>query len=132
MGNIVRVYREWKMSGDNTWLKKMWPKTKAALEFAWKGVGELKDTTMNWQKRNQPTPWDVNKDGVMEGMQHNTYDIEFFGPNTMTGSLYLAALKASSEMATAMGEPGKANEYNALYEMGKRNMMNGYGTGITI
>ena len=33
---------------------------------------------------------DGNADGLIEGSQHNTYDINFFGPNTMVGSLYLA------------------------------------------
>ena len=30
----------------------------------------------------------------MEGVQHNTYDMEWWGANTMTGSLYLGALRA--------------------------------------
>jgi len=117
MGNIVRVYREWKISGDQDWLKKIWPKTKTALEFAWKGVGNV-SKEMEWQKEKQPIAWDPNKIGVMEGMMHNTYDIEFYGPNTMTTSIYLAALKACSEMATAMGEPGKSKEYLDVYNKG--------------
>jgi non-lysosomal glucosylceramidase len=117
MGNIVRVYREWKISGDNAWLKTLWPKVKLALEFAWKGVGDVKGKYA-WMKQQQALPWDANKDGVMEGVQHNTYDIEFYGPNTMTGALYLAALKASSEMASAMNEPDKAKEYLDVYKSG--------------
>ena len=117
MGNIVRVYREWKISGDNEWLRKIWPKTKAALEFAWKGVGNVSQD-MEWQKDKQPIAWDPKKTGVMETVMHNTYDIEFYGPNTMTTSLYLAALKACSEMATAMGEPAKSKEYLDVYNSG--------------
>ena len=41
---------------------------------------------------------------MMEGRQHNTYDIEFFGPNMMMGALYLGALKASALMASHLGE----------------------------
>lgn len=119
MGNIVRVFREWKMSGDTDWLKKMWPRVKAALEFAWKGVGDV-DGDLSWQKERLFLPWDPNKDGVMEGEQHNTYDIEYYGPNTMTGSLYLAALKASVEMATAVGEKEKADEYQKTFEQGSK------------
>jgi len=119
MGNIMRVYREWKLSGDNEWLKKMWPKTKLALEFAWKGTGSV-PAEKKWMTDNQPQPWDADKDGVMEGLQHNTYDIEFYGPNPMITSLYLGALKACAEMATAMGEQETAKEYLTLYESGKR------------
>ncbi|MGB2762776.1 MAG: GH116 family glycosyl-hydrolase [Candidatus Aminicenantaceae bacterium] len=119
MGNIVRVYREWKLSGDTEWLKKLWPKVKAALEFAWKGVGDV-DKKLIWQKERLLLPWDPDKDGVMEGEQHNTYDIEFYGPNTMTGSLYLAALKASVEMAEAVGDRKKSKEYLIIYEKGSK------------
>ncbi len=117
MGNIMRVYREWKMSGDNTWLGSFWPDVKNALEFAWKGVGDLVEE-YPWMS-NCPVPWDPNKEGVLRGDQHNTYDINFFGPNMMTGSLYLGALKACSEMAMAMNEPQKAMEYTTLYEKGR-------------
>ena len=119
MGNIVRVCRDWKISGDKAWLHKLWPRVKAALEFAWMGVGQV-GADFEWQKKMAPLPWDTNRDGVMEGEQHNTYDIEFYGPNTMTGSLYLAALKAGAEMAKAMGEEKKADEYQRLYESGRQ------------
>ncbi len=119
MGNIVRVYREWKLSGDTEWLKTLWPKVKAALEFAWKGVGEVSED-LKWQKDRLHLPWDPDKDGVMEAEQHNTYDIEFYGPNTMTGSLYLAALRAASEMADAVGDKKKADEYFKIFQKGSK------------
>ena len=119
MGNIVRTYREWKLSGDTEWLKKLWPKVKAALEFAWKGVGEVEEK-FSWQKKRLLLPWDPDKDGVMEGEQHNTYDIEFYGPNTMAGSLYLAALKACVEMAEAVGDGKKSKEYLKIYRRGSK------------
>jgi len=100
MGSIIRVYREWKFSGDNAWLAKFWPKVKLALEYAWN------------------THWDPDKDGIMEGRQHNTYDISFFGPSSMTTSCYLGALKAASQMAEAMGEPDKAEDYLTVYNSG--------------
>jgi hypothetical protein len=65
-------------------------------------------------------PWDPDKDGVMEAEQHNTYDIEYYGPNTMTGSLYLAALKAASKMAEAMGEEKDAQLYEKLFKQGSK------------
>lgn len=121
MGNIMRVYREWKMSGDDTWLGLVWPNVQHALEFAWKGVGELKEE-YPWME-NCPVPWDPDKEGVLRGDQHNTYDINFFGPNMMTGSLYLGALKACSEMAFAMNQPQKSVEYEELYLKGRERYM---------
>jgi len=99
MGQVIQVYREWLLSGDDAWLKRIWPKAKKALEFAFKY-------------------WDANKDGVMEGMQHNTYDNEFHGPNTMMGSLYLCALRAAGEMAAALGKQKDAARYRDLAERG--------------
>lgn len=104
MGCVMKAYREWKLSGDTEWLKKIWPGVKRALEYTW----------------TKPLGWDPNKDGVMEGEQHNTYDIEFYGPNTMMGSLYLGALSAAAEMANALGETEKAKEYQQIYESGRQ------------
>ena len=55
MGSIMRFYREWILSGDMEWLKKYWPKVKAAMAYAWIENG-----------------WDEDKDGIQEGRQHNT------------------------------------------------------------
>lgn len=104
MGSIMRLYREWKFSGDDEFLKKLWHKVKKALEFAW-------------------IEWDKDRDGVMEGEQHNTYDIEFYGPNTMTGLFYLGALKASSEMAEYLGEKEKSGEYLELFQKGSKRIV---------
>jgi uncharacterized protein (DUF608 family) len=101
MGCLLKLYREWKLSGDGAWLRSLWPHAKRALQYA-------------WQK------WDADRDGVMEGEQHNTYDIEFYGPNTMVGTLYLAALRAAGEMAARMGEGEFAEECGRLFESGRR------------
>jgi len=110
MGTVMQTYREWLICGDDEWLRGIWPKAKKALEFAWKH-------------------WDGDRDGVMEGMQHNTYDIEFYGPNTMMGSLYLGALRAGELMAEAVGDDAAAGEYRALRERGSewtdRRLFNG-------
>ncbi|HYM10578.1 MAG TPA: GH116 family glycosyl hydrolase, partial [Bryobacterales bacterium] len=103
MGCVLKVYREWQLSGDGEFLRALWPRVKQALEYAWVG-------------------WDADRDGVMEGEQHNTYDIEFYGPNTFTGALYLAALLAASKMATALGDAEAAGRYHAIYERGSANL----------
>lgn len=102
MGCILKLYREWQISGDDVFLKTMWPNAKRAMEFAWKF-------------------WDADRDGVMEGEQHNTYDIELFGPNPMMTSLYLAALRAAERMAAAVGDSHAAETYREIREKGARN-----------
>lgn len=103
MGAILRVYRDWQLSGDDAFLKEIWPNVKRALEYAW----------------TAPGGWDPDKDGVMEGCQHNTYDIEFYGPNTLMGAMYLGALRAAEEMARALGEGENAASYRAIFESGR-------------
>ncbi len=105
MGGIFKVYREWKISGDTAWLTSLWPNVKKALEFAWEPTN--------------PDLWDADQDGVMEGRQHHTLDMELFGPNSWLSGYYLTALKAASEMARYLGEIDKAEEYNTLFERGK-------------
>ncbi|MBX7134994.1 MAG: hypothetical protein K1X67_20185 [Fimbriimonadaceae bacterium] len=92
MGSIVRLYREWKLSGDEAFLKRVWEKAKIAMEFS------------------QRT-WDPDGDGLPEARASNTYDIEFYGPNPMMAFIYCAALKAMAEMADHLGE----SELAAMY-----------------
>ncbi len=101
MGRIINLYRDWQISGDNGFLKKLWPQAKKALEYAWKS-------------------WDADRDGVMEGEQHNTYDIEFYGPNSMMGTFYLGALLAGSKMAEAVGDRSAARTYQEIFEKGRK------------
>ncbi len=103
MGCVMKVYREWQLSGDDAWLRKLWPEVRRGLEYAWK-------------------KWDVDGDGVMEGEQHNTYDIEFYGPNTMMGTFYLGALLAATRMARRLGDNEAAARYEALFGQGARRL----------
>ncbi len=112
MGTLMKLYLDWKLSGDTGWLRKLWPAAKRAIEFAWIENG-----------------WDADRDGVMEGAQHNTYDIEFFGPNPLSGIWYLGGLRAAEEMARALGDEAAAGEYRRLFEKGRSwidaNLFNG-------
>lgn len=112
MGQIIHAWIDWKISGDEALLKASWPRVKKAIEFAW-----------------VPGGWDANRDGVMEGVQHNTYDVEFYGPNPMCGIYYLGALRAAEEMARASGDSNSAATYRKLFEQGSRwideNLFNG-------
>ncbi len=114
-GDIINVYREWKISGDNEWLKQWWPSVKKALEFA-------------WSKENEDR-WDPEKTGVLIGRQHHTLDMELFGPSSWLNGMYLAALKAAEKMADALGEYDKSKEYAKIFENGSKwveeNLFNG-------
>jgi uncharacterized protein (DUF608 family) len=103
MGEIIKLYRDWRICGDTEWMKGLWPAAKRALEYAF-------------------VQWDADRDGVMEGEQHVTYDVELYGPNPLTGTLYLAALQAGAEMAEASGDTDSAERYRALGEKGTRRL----------
>ncbi len=100
LGTVIRLYREWQLSGDEAFLRELWPQARRALEFAW-------------------TAWDRERTGLIERAQHNTYDIEFYGPNPLTSIIYLGALRAGEEMARALGEEGAADEYRRVFERGR-------------
>ncbi len=112
MGCIMKYYREWQLSGDDAFLKQNWAMVKKALEFCW-----------------IPKGWDPNKDGVMEGSQHNTMDVEYYGPNPQMGFWYLGALRATEEMASYLGDKKFAKTCRDLYENGSawmdENLFNG-------
>ena len=98
-GTILKLYREWQQCGDTDWLRKLWPNAKKAIEFAW-----------------GPHGWDRDGGGMLEWRQHNTYDIEFYGPNTFTGAFFLGALRAASIMAEAVGDAAAAEDYRRRFE----------------
>jgi non-lysosomal glucosylceramidase len=112
MGQIIHAWIDWKISGDDAFLRSMWPRVKKAMAFAW-----------------VPGGWDADRDGVMEGVQHNTYDVEFYGPNPLCGIYYLGALRAAEEMGRAAGDDTPADSYRKLFEQGSRwidaNLFNG-------
>ena len=68
MGNIIKVCRDWKLSGDTAWLAGLWNKVKKAISFAWAQSNEDK--------------WDPGQTGVITGRQHHTLDTELFGPSS--------------------------------------------------
>ncbi|MDY0098205.1 MAG: GH116 family glycosyl hydrolase [Bacteroidales bacterium] len=98
LGGIMKVYRDWRISGDNEWLKKMYPKATESMNYCIR-------------------TWDPRSKGTLEEPHHNTYDIEFWGPDGMCTSFYLGALKAITEMGTALGVD--VSGYEDLYNKGR-------------
>jgi uncharacterized protein (DUF608 family) len=112
MGTIMRFYRDYMLSGDPEFLKKYWPKVKAAMSYAWINRG-----------------WDGNQDGVQEGQQHNTMDVDYYGPNPQMQFWYFGALRACSKMALAMNDKEFAKKCDDIFAKGSawvdQNLFNG-------
>ncbi|RYG33775.1 hypothetical protein EON81_17325, partial [bacterium] len=100
LGGVVQLYRDWRLDGGDEILAELWPSAKRALEFSW-------------------LQWDRDRDGLSEGDQHNTYDINFQGPNPLTQFFYLAALRAGEEIARHLGDVETADRYAALIASGR-------------
>lgn len=99
LGGIMKVYRDWQISGDRDWLKGLYPKVKLSMDYCIK-------------------TWDPKHHGVLEEPHHNTYDIEFWGPDGMCSSFYLGALTAMSAIAKDSGHPEDAIFYEELLQKG--------------
>lgn len=101
LGCVMKVHREWKISGDKAWLADFWPQVKRAMEWAIR-------------------TWDPNQTGLLEESHHNTYDINYLGPEGHCGSFYLGALAATAKMAEALGED--STRWTELLARGRRRM----------
>jgi len=97
LGGIMKVYRDWRISGDTEWLRSIWPKVKQSLAYCIE-------------------TWDPRGVGVLEEPHHNTYDIEYWGPDGHCSSFYLGALKAAKKMGAVLGDD--VSEYNELLKKG--------------
>src|SRR5665213_477385 len=62
LGGIMKVHRDWRISGDSKWLSKIYPMVQVSMDYC-------------------ITTWDPKNKGVVEEPHHNTYDIEFWGPD---------------------------------------------------
>ena len=99
-GTALKCLREHQMSADGRFLERNWRKIRKTVEFL--------------------IAQDGDGDGLIEGSQHNTYDINFFGANTMVGSLYLGALRAAEEMAREVGDSEFAAKCRKIFQAGSR------------
>lgn len=98
LGGIMKMYREWRISGDTAWVRRMWPAVKHSLHYCIE-------------------TWDPDHRGALFEPHHNTYDIEFWGPDGMGTSFYLGALQAAAAMARTVGDD--ATLYETLLARGR-------------
>ena len=103
LGGVLKVHRDWQISGDLDWLRGLYPSLKRSLEYCIR-------------------QWDPDELGVLMEPHHNTYDIEFWGPDGMCSSIYVAALAAMAALSHAVGEPQDEHRYRAGARKGARHM----------
>jgi len=101
LGEIMKVYREWRIYGNEEWIRTMFPRVRLSMDYC---IRE----------------WDPRETGTLEEPHHNTYDVEFWGPDGMCTSFYLGALKAVILMGEYLGED--VSRYQVLLEKGTRSM----------
>jgi uncharacterized protein (DUF608 family) len=101
LGGIMKIYREWRISGDSDWMIKLYPFVKKSLDYCIK-------------------EWDPKHKGYLEEPHHNTYDIEFWGPDGMCTSFYLGALTAFIEMSKGLNK--SYDFYETLLSKGREYM----------
>lgn len=99
LGGVMKVYRDWQISGDDTWLRERYPLVRRSMEYCM-------------------SLWDPDALGVLIEPHHNTYDIEFWGADVMCSSFYLGALRALALMAKALGHTDDAVRYGQLADKG--------------
>lgn len=99
LGGIMKIYRDWKVSGNTSWLNNLWPLVKKSLDYCIE-------------------TWDPDHKGVLIEPHHNTYDIEFWGADGMCSSFYLGALKAAMLMAEELKD--EVPLYEELYTKGRK------------
>jgi hypothetical protein len=95
------IYRDWLLSGEDQYLRKMWKFVQQTFAYAW-------------------SRWDTKQRGVLKGQQHNTYDVEFYGVNPLTQIIYLGALRAAQQMADQLGHTRESRQFATIFEKGTR------------
>jgi hypothetical protein len=100
LGGVMKVYRDWQIHGDDDWLKQRYRLVRRSLQYAIR-------------------TWDPDGRGVLTEPQHNTYDIEFWGPNAMLTSFYTGALAAAAAMAEHLGKSEDAGRWRLLADKGR-------------
>jgi uncharacterized protein (DUF608 family) len=99
LGGIMKVYRDWRIGGDEEWLRNIYPRVRKSMDYCIR-------------------TWDPRAKGVVEEPHHNTYDIEFWGADGMCTSFYLGALTAIIKMGDYLQED--TSTYKSLYAKGRQ------------
>jgi len=99
LGGLIKLYRDWRISGDLAWLRSLWPAAKRSLAYC-------------------TQTWDPDEKGVLEEPHHTTYDHQLWGPDGMCTAFYLAALEAMVRMGSALEDD--VSHYRDVLARGRR------------
>ncbi len=94
---ILQVYRDYVATGDEAFLREMWPTMVQALDYAMQ--------------------FDIDGDGMIDndGIPDQTYDTWVVsGPSAYSGGLWIAALLAIAATAVTLGETAQAEAYQSM------------------
>ncbi len=97
-GTILRTLREHRMSADDSFLRRLWPRIRKSVEHL---IGR-----------------DAGQDGILDGEQYNTLDASWYGEIPWLSSLYLAALRAAAAMARDVGDTAFATRCEMIADTG--------------
>lgn len=84
LGGIIKLHREWRISGDTKWLASLWPAAMRSLEYCIR-------------------TWDPDHTGALTEPYLNTFENDFWGREPMGTGIYLHALRAAADMGAACG-----------------------------
>jgi len=112
---VLMIWRDYVLTGskDDAFLRYSWSAVKMAMEHL--------------------RQYDTDGDGLIEngGFPDQTYDDWIAtGESAYTGSLYLAALKATARIADKLGEPATAAEYDSLEQRAAAAYVKKLWTGV--
>ncbi len=101
-GRIVGAYREYQMSKDDAFLRRVWPAVKKALE-------KFMET-------------DGDADGIIRGPVYNTLDADWNGVVPWLCGMYHVALKAGEAMAGDVGDTVFAAKCRDILKVASKNL----------
>jgi non-lysosomal glucosylceramidase len=99
-GVILSSYRDYLYSQDTSWLIAYWPKIRKAMDYV-------------------VDHFDPGQNGILQGDALTTLDSTQATNGSWLGSMYLAAVNASTRMASAAGDTASATRYQNIYNLGR-------------
>ncbi len=97
-GDVLKVYRAFRLCGNTDWLLSVWKRVIKAVEYA--------------QSAKNPNKWDIVGNGVIVGSDDAVC-------NPGESAFYLSALAAVSELSKILKDKKHTEKFHALYQNGK-------------
>jgi uncharacterized protein (DUF608 family) len=106
------ILRDYLWTGDRQYLKEMWGHIKAAM-----------DHNLSTDEHGVLLPYHYDRSSTSTYIASQTYDAwDFLGYSAYVSSIWLAALKATKEMAQVLGDKAYARKMDEVYVKAQDNM----------